>query len=107
MRYLILLSVLVLAGCGSTPVFLGGSDDGTVFIARVTRFSGETALPGVLRAIGTDRGVSADGCQLSMRGAVPRGVAATLHAGQCHAELWQEPPEPEAAGTGDYSGWVP
>jgi len=100
----------VLSGCGSMPPFLGGPDDGATFIARLTQFRGETALPGVLHAL-TNRGIEAAGCQLSMRGTPPVGVSAALFAGDCTAQVAgvfeRELAEPEAAGTGDYSGWVP
>lgn len=87
---LIILPLLVGSGCGGSPVYLGDADDGATFIARLTDFRGATALPGVLRAIATDRGVRAEGCQLSMRGQVPPGIVASLRAGECFAEIVDE-----------------
>jgi hypothetical protein len=100
-----LLSLLLLAGCGSTPVFLGDADDGATFIARLTQFRGETALPGVLHAL-TNRGIEAAGCQLSMRGTPPVGVSAALFAGDCTAQVAGVFEQDAPAGDG-YSGWMP
>lgn len=80
MRALILLCLLALTGCGSAPVFLGGADDGATFIARLTAF--RAGVDPMLGAV-----VDGNGCQLSMRGEVPRGTVATLHAGECRADL--------------------
>jgi hypothetical protein len=98
-----------LAGCGSPPILLGDAEDGPGFFARLTQFRADAVVPtgigGILHAL-SDRGVNAAGCQLSMRGAAPRGVTATLHAGDCIAEITQDEPGPVDAGAG-YSGWMP
>ena len=83
---LLLPLLALLTGCGSPPAFLGDAADGPLFVARLSRFHGDTGFAG--------QAVTADGCQLSLRGEVPRGVVGNLHAGQCHAELWQEPDAP-------------
>lgn len=82
MRLLILLALLTLTGCGSAPVFLGDTQDGALFVVRLTDFRLSTAIPGV---------PSADGCQLSVRGEAPPGVLATLSAGECGA--WVTDPD--------------
>ena len=84
MRLLPILALISLTGCAS-PVLLG--EDDATFTARLTEFRGETALPGILRAIGTDRGIDAHGCQISMRGDVPRGTVTVLVAGECRADV--------------------
>lgn len=79
-RILVVMSMLALTGCGATPAFLGDATDGNAFIARLTEFRG-----GASPIVGA--GIDAEGCQLSMRGEVPRGVVATLLAGSCRADV--------------------
>ena len=108
MRLLLLLlpplAALLLTGCGSPPILLGDAEDGPGFFARLTEFRADAQAPtgvgAILHAL-TDRGLNAAGCQLSMRGEAPGGVTATLHAGDCIADIGQDKP------AGDEFGWVP
>lgn len=102
MRLLILLPLLALTGCGATPVFLGDETAGAGFYARLTEFRIDAGARGVLHSLGATKEAEAAGCQLSIRGAVPLGTKATLHAGDCRANLSLPEPEPEPDGI-----WIP
>lgn len=93
----VLLLVALLTGCESAPPLIGEMHEGELFTLRLTRFDGNTALPGVLRAL-AGRGVNVDGCQVSSRGEPSPRFTATLSTGECTVELKaHEEPEPEFA----------
>jgi hypothetical protein len=95
---LILMLLPLLAGCAN-PILIGESGEGDLYVVRLTQFRAETAAPGILRAIGTDRGVSADGCQVSGRGELPREARLTLTTERCvlhYGDAGEPEAEPEA-----------